>query len=377
MKGGIMNKEDVLCPLPWYHIAIRPNGRVYPCCYFRHESTPEEFNLKTDDVLNHPFLQGIRSDIAEGKPVDGCVQCYQNEKNSGKSMRLDMLQGMYNKLGKSFEIPEKSELVHIDLALSNVCNNRCRMCGPDLSTNWYPDAKELGIPINRGIIENVDPLSKIDVTKLEFLKLIGGEPMLEQEKFISILNRCHLPQLSIFVATNVTTRPNVELMKLFRRCKQVKISCSIDAYGNLNNFLRKGSNWTEVDKNLRWYSNNFEVVMVHSVISIYNINHIEKLLEHVKEEYPNVHFQYVMVDGPNWIRPCNLPVDVKDKIMQRINKLEHQEIKDFRGVVYEHITMPGNFAKFNEMDSRLNAVRNEHWKDYNPELYEMLKEYYE
>jgi len=48
-----MNKEDVVCPLPWHHIAIRPNGRVYPCCYFRHESTPEEFNLSHNDVFNH------------------------------------------------------------------------------------------------------------------------------------------------------------------------------------------------------------------------------------------------------------------------------------------------------------------------------------
>ncbi len=165
--------------------------------------------------------------------------------------------------------------------------------------------------------------------------------------------------------------------KLFRRCKQVKVSCSIDAYGKLNDFLRKGSHWEEVDKNLRWYANNFEIVMVHSVISIYNINQIEKLFEHVKDQYPNVHFQFVMVDGPDWIRPCNLPVDVKDKIMKKINTLEHEEIINFRGIVYEHLSRPGSFSKFKEMDDKLNDLRNEHWKDVNPELYEMLKEYYE
>ena len=376
-KGGMMNKQDVLCPLPWHHIAIRPDGRVYPCCYFRHDDTPEEFNLKHKDIFNHPFLQIVRKKISSGIPVDGCKQCYQNEKTSGKSMRLEYIENVSSLLGKDFEIPNEPSLIYIDLALSNTCNNRCRMCGPELSTNWYPDAKALGIPINKGIIENKDPLANIDVSKLTNIKLIGGEPMLEQDKFINILKRCNLPELTIFLATNVTTKPTAELMKLFRACKKVKIACSIDAYGKLNDFLRKGSSWDEIDKNLRWYANNFETVLVHSVISIYNINQIEKLLEHVNREYPNVHFQYVMVDGPDWIRPCNLPVNVKDLIIKRINKLKFNEIKAFRSIIYDHISRPGNFAKFKEMDDKLNNLRNEHWKEANPELYEMLKEFYE
>jgi sulfatase maturation enzyme AslB (radical SAM superfamily) len=372
-----MNKENVLCPLPWHHVAIRPDGRLYPCCYFRHEETPEEFNLDHTDVMNHPFLKQIRNQITDGQPVSGCQQCYLDEKNSGKSMRIDSLENFERLAGSPFIIPENPQLGYIDLALSNVCNNKCRMCGPELSTNWYPDAKILGIPINKGIVKNLDPLKNIDVSKLTFIKLIGGEPLLEQEKFIQILNRCNLSNLSIFLATNVTVKPSAELMKLFRRCKHVKIACSIDAYGKLNDFLRKGSVWEEVDKNLRWYSNNFEMVMVHSVVSIYNINQIEYLLEHVKDKYPNTHFQFVMVDGPDWMRPCNLPVEIKDKFMKRINESSHQEIIEFRGIVYDHLVRPGNFAKFKVMDDKLNDIRNEHWKDANPELYDMLKEFYE
>ena len=372
-----MNKEDILCPLPWHHIAIRPNGRVYPCCYFRHESTPQEFNLSDKDVFNHEFLVNVRHKIKEGYPVDGCKECYQNEKTSRRSMRIDMLETASENLGKPFEIPDTPELVYIDLALSNVCNNKCRMCGPDLSTNWYPDAKALGIPINKGIIENINPLANIDVTKLRFLKLIGGEPMLEQDKFVNILERCYLPELSIFLTTNVTTLPKMELMKLFVLCKQVKVACSIDAFGELNDFLRKGSKWQEVDKNLRWYSSNFETVIVHSVVSIYNINQIEKLLEYVQIEYPNVLFQFVMVDGPDWILPCNLPVRIKDKILKRIDILPHKEIVEFRDIIYNHISKKGSFDKFRNMDDKLNQIRGEHWKDSNPELYDLLKEYYE
>ena len=108
-----------------------------------------------------------------------------------------------------------------------------------------------------------------------------------------------------------------------------------------------------------------------------NKNQIEKLLAHVKDKYPNVHFQYVMVDGPDWMRPSNLPVEVKDLVMKKINLLDYEEIVEFRGLVYDHISKKGSFSKFKEMDDKLNQLRNEHWKDANPELYEMLKEYYE
>lgn len=371
------DNKDVICPLPWHHIAIRPNGRVYPCCYFRHQDTPEEFNLSHPDVFNHPFLNFVRDTIKFNQKVNGCKQCYHNEKLTGKSMRTECLENVEKMFGKPFEIPEQPHLNYIDIAFSNVCNNRCRMCNPELSTNWYADAKALGIPINKGIIENIDPFKNIDVANLTYIKFIGGEPMLEQEKFINLLKRCNLPSLSLFIATNVTTRPNAELMKLFRQCKQIKVACSIDAYGRLNDFLRKGSVWEEIDCNLRWYSDNFEIVLVHSVISIYNINKIHKLYEHVKENYPNVTFQFVMVDGTDWMNPCNLPTEAKDTIMKQIYQIQHQEIIDLFPMIYETLTSLGNFAKFKEMDHKLNLLRNEHWKEYNPELYELIKEYYE
>ena len=33
------------CPLPFSHIAIRPNGRVFPCCNFRWDGVPEDLHL--------------------------------------------------------------------------------------------------------------------------------------------------------------------------------------------------------------------------------------------------------------------------------------------------------------------------------------------
>jgi len=372
-----MKKEirDVICPLPFGHIAIRPNGQVYPCCYFRHECTPTSLNLQHDDILNHEFLQKIRNDIRNGNPVQGCNQCYQDEKLSGNSMRLDVLREVEKIM--PFVPIDTPELVSIDLALSNVCNNRCRMCNPDLSTNWYPDAKKLGIPIPKGLIQHNDPLENVNLSKLQYIKLIGGEPLLEQEKFIKILKRCNLANLTVFLTTNMTVIPNDELLSLLKKCKLVTIACSIDAYDKLNDFLRKGSIWKIVDQNLEWYTSHFKKIYIHSVISIYNINRLDDLVEHIKLKYPSVSLKYVLVDGPDWMRISNLPEEVKFKAKERIFESSNKEIQAVQQLVTDQLSIQGNFEEFKNWDEKLNIIRDEHWKFCNFELYDWLKNYYE
>ena len=371
-----MNKNDVLCPLPFNHIAVRPNGKVYPCCYFRHESTPESLNLSHDDIINHEFLQQIRNDMLDGKAVEGCRQCYQDEKLSNYSMRLVTLRE-YSKKNQIFTPPTEPKLTSIDLALSNVCNNRCRMCNPELSTNWYPDAKKLGIPIPKGLIQHNDPLDKLDLSQLEYIKLIGGEPLLEQEKFIRFLERCDLSKLSIFLTTNMTVLPEQKLLSYLKQCRSVTIACSIDSFGELNDFLRKGSKWEIVDKNLRWYVENFNKVYIHSIASIYNINCLDKLIDYVKNNFKFIHMKYVMVDGPNWMQINHLPDNVKENVRQSVNNSKNREVQEIKNLIFEQLDLPGNFQEFKEMDNKLNDLREEHWKYSNQELYEWLKEFYE
>ena len=51
------------CPLPFSHLAIRPNGRVYPCCVYKWDNVPEDFNIQDPNVFNHQFLENIREQI--------------------------------------------------------------------------------------------------------------------------------------------------------------------------------------------------------------------------------------------------------------------------------------------------------------------------
>lgn len=364
------------CLLPFQHLAIRPNNQVYPCCQFRHEHTPADLNLDHPDVFNHPFMQELRQTMIDDKPHQGCSMCYEQEQNSNgtHSMRLDFVRDLGS------EIPEKPVLTHVDLALSNVCNNRCRMCNPELSTNWYADAKKLGSdffpPVKHsGVKTSKDLLESQDPSKLRYLKLIGGEPLMEHEQFVDILKKCDLPNLDILLTTNTTIIPNSELHELLQQCRKVWVNLSVDAYGELNSFLRKGSKWENVVKVIDWFAKTKPYQSkIHAVISIYNINNFYLLEEYVRQNYTSkeLNIEWQMVDGPDWMQPANLPEPVKQLLLQ---KLKYKTNANTFSMIEYELSKSGNFNEFLNKDRKINELRNEHWQDLNPELFNMLKEF--
>lgn len=364
-------KTNHYCPIPFHHIAIRPNGTVQPCCAFRWNEIPEDFTLEYKNLFHdHPFMKKIRADLREDKPVRGCGECYKAERLTGRSMRTEYI--MEERLGFSETPPDEPELTYIDLALSNVCNNRCRMCNYELSTNWYSDSKKLGIDIPRGLIEHRNNFDDIDFSKLTYIKMIGGEPLMEQDKFIDVLNRCNLENMNILITTNTTVRPNEELTTLLKKCKKVRWNLSIDAYGPLNDYLRKGSKWEEVEENLHWFAKTFpDNVNVNGVISIYNINNFFKLAEYVQAHYKWCKVAFNIIDGSEWMHPRNIPDSVKQTIVDIIKTNKHQAVPRAIDAIMQD---GGDFCNFIERDKKLSAIRSEDWIDKNPELYEIIKE---
>jgi sulfatase maturation enzyme AslB (radical SAM superfamily) len=376
-----MNK-NTFCPLPFSHLAIRPNGNVYPCCIFRWDNVPDDFKITDPNIFNHPFLEDIRNKMRNNEYVDGCSRCYENEDKTGKSTRIHFLEKGTNFGLDTIDVNDP-KLVYLDLALSNTCNNRCRMCGPELSTNWYSDAKALGMKIPKGIIEQNIVLENYDLSTLRAIKLIGGEPLMEQEKFINVLKRCDRKNLAILLTTNGTLTPNEELYSLLLECKKVSINLSIDAFGSLNDFLRKGSKWEKTVENMIWFDKHFaqkmniKSVAVHSVASIYNLNQIDKLYIFIKNTFPNMDVDCVLADGPNWMMPRHLPEDVKIIIKNKLEELNNIGITSLSKIAIDELNKSGDFRLFMKHDEKLNNLRNEHWKTVNPELYEMVKRFYE
>lgn len=366
------------CPLPFSHMAIRPNGRVFPCCNFRWNDVPEDLHLNYPDTFNHPFLADIRNKMKSSERVNGCQNCYDSEEKTGKSMRTFFLERV-EEYNMPSEPTDDHKITYLDLALSNACNNKCRMCNADLSTSWYSDWKALGRPIPKGLHVQKTVLEEYDLSNVRFLKLIGGEPLMEQSKFIDVLTRCNRKDLSILLTTNATLTPNDALFSLIKECNSFKVNLSIDAFGTLNDFLRKGSKWEKTVEVIKWFYDNFPIndVTVFGVVSIYNINHLDKLYMFLQENFPGISLEYIMVDGPNWMQPRHLPEYAKTQMLDQINNWENKIKHSIWNLIRAELALLGDFREFMRQDKKLNQLRNEFWGDHNPELFRMVKQYYE
>jgi MoaA/NifB/PqqE/SkfB family radical SAM enzyme len=377
----MVDNNKTICPLAWNGLHLDLTGKISPCCNFDTESTPKDYNINYSNLMEHPFIEDVRKKMQEGELIPNCNKCYRDEEIRGDSLRTITIKNMQTYFEKVLDTPaifdnNTPSLKYLDLNFNNICNLKCRMCNPSYSTSWYVDAKKLGLPIPRGVIAHNDPLNGVDLKNLAYIKIAGGEPTMEQEKIISLLERTQIENIGIVIVTNCTILPNKRLFDLLKKCQRVHWIISIDALGPLNDFLRKNSNWEEIEKNLKWYDENFVDIIVHSVVSIYNINCFTDLIDYIKEKFPKITHNHAMAEtnygGDNWMDPCHLPDSVKEFLLEK-NKIDEQKYgRDIFYAVEKSLRTSGNFQEFLKVDEKLNQIRNEHWKNYNRELFNLI-----
>jgi organic radical activating enzyme len=365
--------NNINCVLPFHHLFIGPGNEIKPCCMFNLDPTDNEKYLGNEDMFQSDTFENIRTNIRSNIPVSGCSRCYHQDKMSGDSYRTIFLKRYKDTTGVDFTPPNKGELVFLEISFSNICNNRCRMCSPVYSTNWYSDAKKLGthIPV-KGIVETDTTLKNLDLKKLKFIKISGGEPLMEQQKIIDLLNSCSLENINLFVNTNATILPTPELMELFKKCQSIEVNLSIDAYGDLNDFLRKGSTWAEVEKNLKWFYDNFEKIRIHSTITAYNVNCYDQLIDYIKTNFPRINHDFMMVFELDWMKVSNLPNSAKIKVQEKNVVFKEKYNLPITDFILKDLNSQGNVSSFLTMDKKLNDIRNENWENCNKELYDWV-----
>jgi MoaA/NifB/PqqE/SkfB family radical SAM enzyme len=377
-----LKKSKIFCPVPWFSIAVEPTGQIRPCCQYSLDDLPEDLNTFHNDPLNHKYIKDLREKMINEVSITNCNKCYRDEEKKNFSLRIATIDTIEKfsqlDLNKSIISIDDASIIYLDVDINNVCNLKCRMCSPKYSTSWYSDAKKLNLPIPRGSISHNTFLENVDLSKVKSIKLSGGESLLSQEDIIRLIKKTNVENLFVQIISNLTVLPNDELYSLLKKCEKLTIVGSIDAYGDLNNFLRKGSNWDQIISNLDWYYNNNINLVINSVVSIYNVNCFEILIDYIKNRYPNVSFHHLQMaetdygGTKNWMDPCNLPLQVKKELLEKIKNIKNNYNLPIFFAVEKSLECYGNFEEFIKFDNKLNSLRKEHWKDLNAELYDMI-----
>ena len=380
---------------PW------PNGKTMLCC-----DSPWETNIgdlrenSLREVWNSPAMRQVRLNMLQGKSCKECVRCYEKEKYGHDSLRVrsnrDWLEPHWDKVAKTNADGSLDDLhiVYLDFRFSNVCNLRCRYCGPELSSNWFQDAVKSSF--NQTPTESVIQIRK-DVegfmeefeTMLPHIEQIywaGGEPIIMDEHW-HIMNRLvelGKTDIRIFYNTNFTKLRYKQhnVIDLWKNFKHISVGASLDAEGARGEYQRKGTNWDDVVANIEELRSRAPEIdfYVSSTVSAYNAWHlpdfhrswVEKGYIRAGDWYVNV-----LLNNPRF-RMSILPQDFKEQIKYKWEKhlrwLEPQDhigraTEGYRSAIKflddDHTHLFDEFKRFN---TEFDQLRSEDFASVFPEL---------
>lgn len=351
-----MKTLDKFCVHPWSHLALNPDGTMWPCCHQR--VTPAVLgNMETDDPIEvftkGEVLSSIRKDMMENKWPDACHKCKYFEESGSKSPRMSANMNMRYTEEVYNSVPDitnadgtlKSHKIRYwDLRWSNLCNMACVMCSPAWSSMWTQEMKTLNknydtssLP-NFGKYENVPKVEKVkrlefvdkNIDDVECIYFAGGEPLIMDEHYY-ILDK--LVEKKMF---HVRLKYNTNMMKLEHKGKSVldywkywdnknlQIGGSVDETGDRLEWIRYGSKWETIKQNIITLRDLNIMSQPSMAIGCYNIFRLPELLEELWEIYKNPNVKIAPWCNPilnKEFLPNVLPDDMKKKASKGIKRM--------------------------------------------------------
>jgi radical SAM protein with 4Fe4S-binding SPASM domain len=338
-----LTESKSFCMLPWVHQHAYPDGRVYPCCfaeYFHPIGNLKKNTMK--EVWNQDGYKEIRKLMLEDKPVKQCTKCYEQEANGFFSMRYDANRSYGHNIGDvdktlSDGTHPEFKIRYWDVRFSNLCNFRCRTCGPVFSSNWYNDHVKL---FNRVPDVNGVSLARIEyaagdenhmiaqmeehIPYLEQVYFAGGEPLIMKEHYHLLEKLIEAGRTDVCIQYNTNFSElafkDKHVFEYWKHFRTVGVGASLDASGARAELMRKGTDWKQTMRNRERMLEEVPHVdfYVASTISAMNVLHVLDFhkewvdLGFIKPKDFNVN----ICQSPEWYRVDIFSKDFKERVIK-------------------------------------------------------------
>jgi MoaA/NifB/PqqE/SkfB family radical SAM enzyme len=400
--------SKTFCSLPWIHLATHPHGGVTLCCIADHtnsESRAKNFDENgnpiwltlgkdsIDNIMNSDYYKQTRLQMLNGEVPKACERCFIEEQNGIRSKRLEE-----NENYKDFTIENaksitddsgkiKVPMKFVELRLGNLCNVKCRSCNPASSTKWVKEYKEL--EKNFDFVTSyrwVDDFSWIENDKfwddlfdnsdeLEMIYINGGEPTLVKkhwEYLDKLVEKDMAKNISLWYSINMTNLPP-KTFDVWKKFKNVRISCSIDDIGARNLYLRYPTKWDSVLKNLNLLlGEKYLDVSVCQTISFLNVFYMDEFYDYF-HNHRKLHVHQNMVYDPEFLSPWILPLKIKQDIVDRCEKvMDKSDFDIFKSYMMNNKSNEKLLQQGIEYNEYLDTTRKENMRETFKELFEVL-----
>lgn len=359
------------CPYPFNGVSLQPNNMVLPCGQYM-DSAPFQKIIPINEVRNSEYMKDMRNRMSNDQHGIGC-QCPAEEEAGIVSMRQKSIE--------KFGIDYSDSLKIVEIFFDNVCNLKCRSCGSNNSHLWFEEEKELyGVTLSPTKYQKNTLYKDLDLSKLEMVDLYGGEPMMsiDVENFLTKLCENNvIKNIELSMSTNCTVIPKDNVLKALLTARSLKLALSIDAYGELNNVIRSGSDFNEIINVMKFFRNlvwqrpkGTTTILVHSAVSVYNVNLLPELDDFVSSNFPEFSSSTQVVQFPLFLSIKNTPEEFKNNVKQLLTHDRYSNI-----IKYMEQDGDDLFGHFINFHNKVNEIRQETLSDKNQLLSDTISNY--
>ena len=294
-------------------VTIFPNKKIGPCCRIA-----ADYLKPISEITNPDRFKDLKSE----DPPAACQSCVTNEYQKIPSYRQ-----MFNS-----QVTSAAGLQFIDIRNTNLCNLKCRYCGPHFSSQW---AKELGNKVS--IVSTEIDNSLLITDSLHWMYFTGGEPLINGdhwELLEQIIVSGRSKNISLSYNTNLTILKykDKNIANIWSQFKNVKVACSIDAVGKTYEYIRSGSNWDQIDSNIDILIEMGVDVRLCPVISILNIWQIDQLCSYAKHKQLKI--VPIVLQGPDYFGLNVIPDQLKQQALTAADSLKiHIDVNTYNHII--------------------------------------------
>jgi len=264
--------KDTFCVAPWFRVFVDSDKKIAPCCLFK--ETQYNYN-QIDEYFNSDHINDVRNDLLNGVKNKNCAKCWHTEKNGHRSLRKSYNENIVKRLDyplqEQIKKPELSKVISFDITLGNLCNLKCIMCNPGLSSQILAEAikhpalkDRYNGPHSKKNYFNYNQ-KEFDWSKGEefvewcnrylpkaiHIRFTGGEPFINPQflKFLDSISDEQKKKCILDFTTNLTV-VNDKILEYFAKFKEVWLSVSVEGHGGTHEYLRYGHSWDKLCENI-------------------------------------------------------------------------------------------------------------------------------
>lgn len=262
-----MNK-DTFCLAPWFSLFVDADKKIKPCCLIK---KGEQYDFdQIEDYFQSSEIKALRKDLIKGVKNERCKKCWNDEESSGDSLRLitNRTLGQHSDINIKDQIdsPHVKNIKSFDLVLGNLCNLKCRMCAPDVSSQLLAEATlnpslkqfyEKGQVYNQSNYnwpkqEQFVTWCKTHLPQSIHIKFTGGEPLINPwiKDVLHLIPDQQKKKCVLHFTSNLTT-VDEQLFRLFEEFKEVWLSVSVEGIWATLDYIRDGHTWIDLSSTIK------------------------------------------------------------------------------------------------------------------------------